>query len=114
MEEDAVEEFEHAQEHKARDLKESHPGYLQCYCDYLKDNKLRVELKKKVDVSYKNKEGVMQDPKKMNLCWEYQKDVGISKILGQSVAFFIIAVNTILKTVIIKLIQWIGEDTYSK
>jgi len=40
--------------------------------------------------------------------------LGWSKILGQSVAFFIIGVNIILKTSIIKLIQWIGEDTYSK
>lgn len=38
----------------------------------------------------------------------------IAKILGSSVAFFIIIVNTILKTFIIKLIQWISEDTYSK
>lgn len=42
------------------------------------------------------------------------KDVGISKILGQSIAFLIIGVNVILKMVIIKLIQWIGEDTYSQ
>jgi hypothetical protein len=35
-------------------------------------------------------------------------------MLGQSVAFFIIGINTILKIVIIKLIQWIGQDTYSK
>jgi hypothetical protein len=109
-------------------LKESHPGYLQCYCDYLKhDKKLTAELKKKVAVSYtvpvkkdkkeredEGEEETRQVDEKVTLCWEYQKDVGISKILGQSVAFFIIAVNTILKTVIITLIQWIGEDTYSK
>ena len=33
--------------------------------------------------------------------------------MGQSIAFIIIAVNIILKTVIIKLVEWIGDDTYS-
>lgn len=38
----------------------------------------------------------------------------MSKIFGQSVAFVIIAVNLILKTVIIKGITWVGEDTNSE
>lgn len=42
--------------------------------------------------------------KKVNLCKEYKKDAMISKLMGTSVAFFIIAVNTILKIFIIKLI----------
>jgi hypothetical protein len=52
--------------------------------------------------------------KTVNLCKEYKKDAMISKLMGTSVAFFIIAVNTILKIFIIKLIMWIGEDTFSK
>jgi len=39
MKEDAIEEFGQAEDHKSRDLKENHPGYLQCYCDFLKKNK---------------------------------------------------------------------------
>ena len=38
----------------------------------------------------------------------------MAKILGQSIAFIIIAVNIILKTLIIKLITWVGEDTVSE
>jgi hypothetical protein len=38
----------------------------------------------------------------------------MSKILGTSISFIIIAVNIVLKTVIIKLITWIGEDTVSE
>ena len=38
----------------------------------------------------------------------------MSAILGTSISFIIIAVNLILKTVIIKLITWIGEDTVSE
>ena len=37
----------------------------------------------------------------------------MSKIMGQSIAFIIIAVNVILKTIIFKLVKWIGEDTQS-
>jgi len=62
-----------------------------------------------------SKPGVGDEIKKeVNLCKEYFKDSIISKILGQSVAFFIIGINTVLKIVIIKLIQWISEDTFSK
>jgi len=37
-----------------------------------------------------------------------------SKILGFAITFVIIAFNTILKIIIIKLITWVGEDTYSQ
>ena len=36
------------------------------------------------------------------------------KIYGQAVAFVIIAVNLILKALIIALIQWVREDTLSQ
>jgi len=42
--------------------------------------------------------------------WDYKK----GKAFGTSVAFVIIAVNLILKTSIIKLITWVGEDTCSE
>ena len=38
----------------------------------------------------------------------------MSKVMGQSIAFIIIAVNIILKIVIIQLVIWIGEDTASQ
>lgn len=50
----------------------------------------------------------------INLCTDYRKDMMWSKLLGNLVAFFIIGVNAILKILIIKLIIWIGEDTFSK
>ena len=37
----------------------------------------------------------------------------MSKLLGTAISFIIIAVNYILKTVIIKLIEAIKHDTYS-
>jgi len=41
---DAKNEFKYAFEHKIRGLKENHPGYLQCYCDLLKQNNLVDEI----------------------------------------------------------------------
>jgi len=48
------------------------------------------------------------------MCDQYLSDKLMSKILGTSIGFIIIAVNLILKTCIIKLITWIGEDTVSE
>lgn len=48
------------------------------------------------------------------VCDQYYFDKYYSKVLGQSIAFIIIIVNLILKTTIIKLITWIGEDTISE
>ena len=48
------------------------------------------------------------------VCEEYFQDKQMSKLLGTAISFIIIIVNTILKTVIIKLITWIGEDTVSE
>jgi hypothetical protein len=45
------------------------------------------------------------------ICKQYSKDILMSKVLGQSIAFIIIGVNVILKLVIINLVIWIGEDT---
>lgn len=38
----------------------------------------------------------------------------ISKAFGSSIAFLIVIINLILKTVIIKSITWVGEDTLSE
>ena len=48
------------------------------------------------------------------MCKQYFSDKLMSKILGTSIGFIIIAVNIVLKTCIIKLITWIGEDTVSE
>jgi hypothetical protein len=50
----------------------------------------------------------------ISICQAYASDASKSKILGTAVAFVIIGVNLILKKVIIKLIEWIAEDTYSQ
>ena len=44
----------------------------------------------------------------------YYKDKQMAMILGTSISFIIIGVNVILKTSIISLITWVGEDTVSE
>jgi len=49
----------------------------------------------------------------MPMCLDYKSDKTKSKILGTSIAFIIIAINTVLRKVIIALITNIQLDTYS-
>lgn len=48
------------------------------------------------------------------ICKSYFFDSIMSKGLGTSVALVIVVVNIILKTVIILLVNWVGQDTWSK
>ena len=49
----------------------------------------------------------------MSICTFYDSDKSNSRLLGHAITAVIIVVNTILRIVIIKLITWIKEDTYS-
>jgi len=80
---------------------------MQCFCNY--EHKHGVK-KDHVYEKVKNSEVVFSEP----ICKQYANDLLWSKILGQSIAFIIIAVNLILKAVIIQLCFWIGEDTESE
>ena len=48
------------------------------------------------------------------MCAYYNHETLIATISGSSVSFFIVALNLILKKIIIKLIHWVGEDTLSQ
>ena len=75
---------------------------MQCFCNYHK------ELGDSPSKAYTNSKG-----EQYTFCSNYYRDNMISKILGQSVSIVIILVNLILKTIIIKGITWVGEDTNS-
>ena len=47
------------------------------------------------------------------ICPLYFSDVNVSKAMGIIIAIFIVVINIILQMVIIKLVDWIGEDTHS-
>jgi hypothetical protein len=48
------------------------------------------------------------------ICKQYHDDKTNALILGQGIAFIIVIMNNILKTVTIKMIIWVGEDTQSE
>jgi len=80
---------------------------MQCFCQA--ENKKR-DPRVPITQEYNKKDETTGTP----ICKVYSSDKLKSTILGQSVSFIIIAVNLILKTVIIKGITWVGEDTNSE
>ena len=48
------------------------------------------------------------------MCAYYNHETLIATIAGSSVSFFIVALNLILKKIIIDLIHWVGQDTLSE
>ena len=82
-------------------------GPLQCFCQQERVNKMPSTTNYKLLGMRGN---VIYDGP---ICQQYFSDILMSKLMGQSIAFIIIAVNIILKIVIIQLVIWIGEDTTS-
>lgn len=75
---------------------------MQCFCRYKKDHK------EPVDGEFEDATG-----KKAKVCSFYFSDKNISKAMGLCIAIFIVVINLILQIVIIKCVDWIGEDTHS-
>lgn len=104
---DAINEYQVNLEYEQNLLPTHFEGTMQCFCNY---EKRRGVKKDQVYEKTKNSEVIFSEP----ICKQYANDLLWSKILGQSIAFIIIAVNLILKAVIIQLCFWIGEDTESE
>jgi len=82
-------------------------GGMQCFCSFQDTEEVDPATLYKADDSDTAEVGVP-------LCQILKSDQLTSKVFGQSVAFVIIAINIVLKTVIIKGITWVGEDTNSE
>jgi hypothetical protein len=77
---------------------------MKCFCELNGKDKMNTEYTLTIK----------SETKKQPFCAAYFKDKFNSKVLGTSISFIIIAVNVILKNVIIKLIESIKHDTYSQ
>ena len=84
-------------------------GKMQCFCGW--EARKGVDVKKKY--SFISQKLQNKDDKPIDMCNKYSNDKLRSLALGQTVAFVIIAVNVILRIVIIKGVTWVGEDTHS-
>lgn len=84
-------------------------GVLKCFCD--------IEMKKpgfsKSD-TYEGKRFNETESDDWPICYTYISDTFYAKILGYSMSVIIVSINYILRTIMIGLIKWIGEDTHSK
>jgi hypothetical protein len=91
---------------------------MQCLCELTKKNisseaanDLSIDLPELDD----NGNPIAESSKTpTQICDPYFKDKSNSKNLGTAISLIIIVINTVLKTVIIALITWIGEDTVSE
>ena len=79
---------------------------MECYC------KDQAEITSKDEA--RTLEFDVNNGEMVKVCDYYFSDVIMSKLLGNSITLIIIIVNEVLKRSIIKLIQWIGEDTVSE
>ena len=106
---DAIVEFKINRLFESKNLKTAYEGTLQCFCQF-ENQKLGIPKSQIYDGWDKNRKLIFQEP----ICSYYAKDLLISKILGTSIAFIIVTVNVILRTIIVTLCLWIGEDTQSQ
>jgi hypothetical protein len=104
---DSINEYQVNLEYEKNLLPTHFEGTMQCFCNYERKHGVK---KDNVYEKLKDQQTVFSSP----ICKQYADDLLWSKILGQSIAFIIIAVNLILKAVIIQLCFWIGEDTESE
>lgn len=105
---DAVIEFKQNKIAEDKNEDTNFSGAMQCFCQTEKT----AGVSKEEIYEQKNLAGdvVYSGP----ICNQYFDNIIWSKIIGQSIAFIIIAVNVALKLLIINLVYWIGEDTQSQ
>lgn len=107
FEKDAINEFERNYEANKARLRTYYTGTYQCFCTYQK-----IHNPDTYDVPNHLHEPI-DGQEEMSICAFYDSDKSTSTMLGHAITAVIIVVNTILRMVIIKLIIWIKEDTYS-
>ena len=101
----AIEEFQINTALEAADKRTRYEDQLQCFCKYQDAQ----GVNKKFVYEQTNTAGdtTFSEP----ICQTYTNDILKSKIIGQSIAFIIVAVNIVLKLTSIKLCEWVGEET---
>jgi len=92
------------------------PGSLntyQCECERLKNEENKQLKKYMFKLNKDEKYEFAPKSDEYPICKVYVFDVRRKLIVGMSISFSIIMVNTILRFSIINLVMWIGEETQS-
>jgi len=87
---------------------------LQCYCNTPENFHPHTTFLETGNFTTEFNEGGKTIKYSAPVCLDFKSLQLTGKIFGTGIAFVIIAVNLVLKTVIIKLITWIKVDTESE
>ena len=90
---------------------------MQCYCENLaKENPDQVKEKYLIKnmLSIDNKKQESRSDQKVAVCELYKKDKQMNLIISSSISFIIIAINMVLRSIVIVGIKWVGQHTYSE
>ncbi|CDW71360.1 UNKNOWN [Stylonychia lemnae] len=97
------------------DKEKEEPIYMstvKCFCEFQQKNDKFFTKYSLVDGVRLEDETNSQVQKP--ICYTYMQDKLLSYILGGIMSLAIVVINFVLRIVLINLIKWIGEDTYSQ
>jgi len=84
-------------------------GILKCFCD---EKQKDPSFSKTEEFEGRRTAGGELD--EYPICETYISDTFKGRVLGMAMSVIIVATNFILRMIMISLIKWIGEDTYSQ
>lgn len=100
MEQFAIDDYSANTKLEAEGKDPSYAGYLQCFCN-----------KEAADGEATDKKyGANEDA----ICADYNFYTYLALVIANGITGFIVVVNTVLTTLSISLITWIGYDTHSE
>lgn len=79
-------------------------SYLACFCNN--------ELSKGVSKSMKYS-SPFDSKKSYRICSGYHTQNSVALIFGYAMSFVVVIINMIIRMIMISLIKWVGQDTYS-
>lgn len=84
-------------------------GILKCFCD----EKSKDPTFTKTD-EFEGRRSINGEVESYPICETYLSDTFKGKVLGMAMSVITVGTNFILRMIMINLIKWIGEDTYSQ
>ena len=84
-------------------------GILKCFCD----DKQKDPSFSKSD-EFEGRRSFNGEVDSYPICETYISDTFKGRVLGMAMSVIVVATNFILRMIMITLIKWIGEDTYSQ
>ena len=113
LQEDAVREYKINRQYELSQKPFNYFGPMQCYCTKLAKEK-PDEVKKPMEVQMDKDGNGSPTSEWVPVCQLYEKDKILNVIISSSISFIIIAINTLLRSIVIIGIRWVRQHTYSE